>query len=278
MAYSSGIFLDHHDSLAAASSEKFDRVCRNLQLTPDDRLLEIGTGWGGFAIHAAAHYGCHVTTATIAGEQHDYAQLRVREAGLEDRIEIVDCDFGKLSGRYNKLASIEMIETIGWRRFDEFFRVCGELLTDDGLMCMQAITIDDRAYEAEKMSRSFINTLVFPGGSLPSNEFIARAVAKQTDMQMLGYEDITQHYPETLRRWRADFNANFDSIRGLGYDERFKRLWNLYLAYCEAGFSERRILVSQTVFAKPGYRDAWSAFATERGGVPRDAERALRSA
>lgn len=278
MAYSSGIFLNHGDSLADASFEKFDRVCRNLKLTQGDRLIEIGTGWGGFAIHAATHYGCHVTTATIAGEQHDYAVARVRELGLEDRIDIVDCDFANLTGRYDKLASIEMIETIGWRRFDEFFEVCSRLLEEDGLMCMQAITIDDRAYEAEKMSRSFINTLVFAGGSLPSNEFIAQAIAKKTDMQMLGFEDITAHYPETLRRWRDAFNQNFDQIRGEEYDEQFSRLWNLYLAYCEAGFSERRILVGQSVFAKPAYRDTWDALATESGGIAFDTERNLRSA
>lgn len=254
LAYSSGIFNSPGDTLADASHEKFDRVCRRLRLSPADHVVEIGTGWGGFAMHAAANYGCRVTTTTISREQLLLAEQRVHQAGLEHLITIVESDFAKLEGQYDKLVSIEMIESVGWRRFDEFFRVCNRLLKPDGAMCLQVITIDDRAYEAEKMSRSFINTLVFDGGSLPSNEFIAHAIAKYTDMQMIAHEDITEHYPETLRRWRANFNASFGELREFGYDERFQRLWNLYFAYCEAGFIERRILVGQTVFAKPGYR------------------------
>lgn len=254
LAYSSGIFNSPGDTLADASHEKFDRVCRRLRLSPADHVVEIGTGWGGFAMHAAANYGCRVTTTTISREQLLLAERRVHQAGLEHLITIVESDFAKLEGQYDKLVSIEMIESVGWRRFDEFFRVCNRLLKPDGAMCLQVITIDDRAYEAEKMSRSFINTLVFDGGSLPSNEFIAHAIAKHTDMQMIAHEDITEHYPETLRRWRANFNASFGELREFGYDERFQRLWNLYFAYCEAGFIERRILVGQTVFAKPGYR------------------------
>lgn len=254
LAYSSGIFNSPGDTLADASHEKFDRVCRRLRLSPADHVVEIGTGWGGFAMHAAANYGCRVTTTTISREQLLLAEQRVLQAGLEHLITIVESDFAKLEGQYDKLVSIEMIESVGWRRFDEFFRACNRLLKPDGAMCLQVITIDDRAYEAEKMSRSFINTLVFDGGSLPSNEFIAHAIAKHTDMQMIAHEDITEHYPETLRRWRANFNASFGELREFGYDERFQRLWNLYFAYCEAGFIERRILVGQTVFAKSGYR------------------------
>ena len=262
MAYSSAVFTDPGQSLADAQAEKFDRVCRKLRLTPRDRLVEIGTGWGGFAIHAATNYGCHVTTTTIAGEQSKLARQRVRDRGLEDQVEIVERDFAELEGRFDKLVSIEMIESIGWRRFDEYFERCSALLEDDGLMCLQVITIDDRAYEVEKLSRSFMNTLIFDGGSLPSNEFMARAVARHTDLQMVDFEDITAHYPETLRRWRANFNAAFEDLRGDEYDERFKRLWNLYLAYCEAGFIERRILVGQTTYAKPAYRNTWESFAT----------------
>ncbi|MGB0872762.1 MAG: class I SAM-dependent methyltransferase [Solirubrobacterales bacterium] len=262
MAYSSAIFTSPDDTLEAAQTEKFDRVCRSLQLTPRDHLIEIGSGWGGFAIHAAEKYGCRVTSATIAGEQTKLARRRIREAGLDNRIEIVECDFAKLEGTYDKLVSIEMIETIGWRRFDEFFRVCNRLLKPDGRMCHQIITIDDRAYEAEKMSRSFANTLIFPGGSLPSNEFISKAIARETEMQLLEFEDITAHYPETLRRWRSNFNESFEELRARGYDERFHRLWNLYLAYCEAGFVERRILVGQATYAKPTHRDTWDSFAT----------------
>lgn len=262
MAYSSAIFTSPDDTLDEAQIEKFDRVCRSLQLTPRDHLIEIGSGWGGFAIHAAGKYGCRITSATIAGEQTKLARQRIQEAGLSHLIEIVERDFAKLTGQYDKLVSIEMIETIGWRRFDEFFKTCNRLLKPDGRMCHQIITIDDRAYEAEKMSRSFANTLIFPGGSLPSNEFISKAIARETEMQLLEFEDITAHYPETLRRWRANFNESFEELRGHGYDERFHRLWNLYLAYCEAGFIERRILVGQATYAKPTHRDTWDSFAT----------------
>jgi cyclopropane-fatty-acyl-phospholipid synthase len=278
MAYSSGIFTSPDDSLEDAQYEKFDRICRQLQLQPGDELLEIGTGWGGFALHAATNYDVHVTTTTIAGEQARMARERVAEAGMEDRITIIESDFADLTGQYDKLATIEMIETIGWKRFDEFFEVCDRLLKPDGLMCHQIITIDDRAYEAEKMSRSFINTLVFDGGSLPSNAYIAKAIERHTTMQLVNFEDITAHYPETLRRWRDSFNAHFEEMRGHGYDERFARLWNLYLAYCEAGFIERRILVGQGLYAKPGWRGALetadSAFEHPRGRAVEQAARA----
>ncbi len=254
MAYSSAIFSRPDQSLEEAQIEKFDRICRRLELASGDRLLEIGTGWGGFAVHAAGEYGAQVTTTTISAEQARLARERVEAAGLADRIQIVESDFADLTGSYDKLASIEMIETIGWKRFDEFFASCDRLLAPGGLMCHQIITIDDRAYEAEKMSRSFINTLVFEGGSLPSNSYIAGAIERLTEMQLVEFEDITDHYPETLRRWRANFNRSFNELRGNGYDERFWRLWNLYLAYCEAGFIERRILVGQSLYVKPGVR------------------------
>lgn len=272
MGYSSGIFSSPDDSLEEAQTEKFDRMCRRLQLREGDRLLEIGTGWGGFALHAAGEYGAHVTTTTISSEQARLARERFAAAGLADRIEIVERDFADLDGSFDKLASIEMIETIGWKRFDEFFATCDRLLRPGGLMCHQIITIDDRAYEAEKMSRSFINTLVFDGGSLPSNSYIARAIERHTDMQMVGFEDITDHYPETLRRWRANFNAHFEELRSAGYGDEFARLWNLYLAYCEAGFIERRILVGQGVYAKPGA--VASALEHARGGRIEQAARA----
>lgn len=273
MAYSSGIFSHEGESLESAQREKFDRICRRLELAEGDHVLEIGTGWGGFALHAAREYGARVTTTTISSEQARLARERVAEAGMADQIEIVESDFADLTGSYDKLASIEMIETIGWKRFDEFFAACNRLVRPGGLMCHQIITIDDRAYEAEKMSRSFINTLVFDGGSLPSNAYIARAIERHTNMHMVGFEDITEHYPETLRRWRESFNAHFDDLRGAGYDERFARLWNLYLAYCEAGFIERRILVGQAVYAKPGPRTSAGEHAA-RGSV----EQAARAA
>lgn len=256
MAYSCGVFTGDDTTLREASDEKFDRICRELHLGPADRVVEIGTGWGGFAIHAATHYGCHITSATISHEQLAYAQQRVRAAGVSDLVELVECDFAQLTGTYDKLVSVEMIESIGWRRFDEFFRVCNRLLKPSGAMLMQAITIDDDAYEAEKMSKSFINTLVFPGGSLPSNRFIDEAVERETDMRVLHREDMTEWYPITLRHWRERFNAHTAEIAALGYGEQFRRIWGLYLAYCEAGFLERRIAVGQTMMTKPAFGKA----------------------
>ncbi len=214
-------------------------------------MLEIGTGWGAFAIHAARTRGCHVTTTTISDQQHDYVVEQVRRLGLEDRVTVLLKDYRDLKGRYDKLVSIEMIEAVGFRHIGAFFNKCSQLLADHGAMLLQAITIDDRAYEVEKASKSFINTHIFPGGCLPSLEVIARRVARCTDMQTLDLEDLTPHYVQTLRRWRQNFAANTQTLSELGYDERFRRLWTLYLAYCEGGFAERRICDVQLVLVKP---------------------------
>jgi cyclopropane-fatty-acyl-phospholipid synthase len=251
MAYSCGDFEDPARTMYEASTQKFDRVCRTLKLSPDDHVIEIGTGWGGFAAHAAGEYGCRVTSATISHEQLAYAQRRIAHAGVADRVELVEQDFASLDGRYDKLVSVEMIETIGWRRFDEFFETCGRLLKSGGEMLMQAITIADDAYEVEKLSKSFINTLIFEQGSLPSNRYIADAIARLTDMRIVGHTDMTEWYPLTLSSWREAFNAQREQIEALGYDDGFRRVWDLYLAYCEGGFLERRIMVGQTHLAKP---------------------------
>jgi cyclopropane-fatty-acyl-phospholipid synthase len=251
MSYSCAIFDRDGMTLEEASLAKLERVCEKLDLRPDDRLLEIGTGWGGLATYAAATRGCHVTTTTISREQHDYAVEQVSSAGLTDRVTVVMQDYRDLRGTYDKLVSIEMIEAVGWQRIGTFFAQCSELLAPNGAMLLQAITIDDRAYEVEKASRSFANTYIFPGGCLPSLEVIARNVARRTDMQTVHLDDLTPHYVETLRRWRQNFAANMDSLDGLGYDERFRRLWTFYLSYCEAGFAERRICDLQVLLAKP---------------------------
>jgi cyclopropane-fatty-acyl-phospholipid synthase len=195
-----------------------------------------------------------VTTTTISAEQHDYASERVRRAGLADRVTVLLEDYRNLEGRYDKLVSIEMIEAVGWRNFPTFFRRCSRLLGDGGAMLLQAIVIDDRAYEVEKASKSFINTYIFPGGCLPSMEVIARSVARSTDLRQVHLEDITAHYAETLAHWRWRFLASTARLSELGYDERFRRLWELYLCYCEGGFRERRIQDVQLLLAKPGYR------------------------
>jgi cyclopropane-fatty-acyl-phospholipid synthase len=254
MMYSCAVFETPEATLEQASLAKLDRVCRKLRLTPQDHVLEIGTGWGGFAQYAAEHYGCRVTTTTISVEQHAYASERIREAGLEDRVTVLFKDYRDLSGRYDKLVSIEMIEAVGWQYFPTFFRCCSELVADDGAMLLQAIVIEDRAYEVEKAGRSFINTHIFPGGCLPSLQVIARMVARVTDFREAQLEDITEHYATTLRHWRERFQGSAGHLAQLGYDERFRRLWELYLSYCEGGFRERRIQDVQLLLAKPGFR------------------------
>jgi cyclopropane-fatty-acyl-phospholipid synthase len=254
MSYSCAIFERPDATLHEAQVAKLDRICTKLDLSADDHVLEIGTGWGGFAIHAASRYGCRVTTTTISAAQHALAQRRVREAGLEDRVTLLLDDYRQLRGSYDKLVSIEMIEAVGWQYFDTFFEQCGALLRPEGAMLLQAITIDERAYSVEKATRSFANTHIFPGGCLPSLKVIGRSVARATDMRQVHVEDITSHYVETLRRWRDNFQARIEDVQQLGYDSRFRRMWELYLAYCEGGFHARRIGNVQLLLAKPGWR------------------------
>jgi cyclopropane-fatty-acyl-phospholipid synthase len=254
MMYSCAVFDSPQATLEEASLAKLERVCAKLALHPADHVLEIGTGWGGFAVYAAERYGCRVTTTTISREQHAYATERVRAAGLADRVTVLLEDYRDLDGRYDKLVSIEMIEAVGWRNFPTYFRRCSELLAADGAMLLQAIVIDDRAYQVEKGGKSFINTYIFPGGCLPSLEVISRQLPRVTDLRQVHMEDITAHYATTLAHWRERFLAASERLADLGYDERFRRLWNLYLSYCEGGFRERRIQDVQILLAKPGYR------------------------
>jgi cyclopropane-fatty-acyl-phospholipid synthase len=254
MTYSCALFERPGMSLYEASLAKLERVCEKLDLRPTDRVLEIGSGWGAFALYAARTRGCRVTTTTISREQHRHALAQIARAGLQDRVEVLLEDYRDLRGRYDKLVSIEMIEAVGWRHFGTFFDCCSRLLAPDGVMLLQAITIDDRAYEVEKASRSFMNTYIFPNGCLPSLGAIERAVAQRTDMRLEQVEDITSNYVQTLRHWRANFEANLHRLAKLGYDKRFQRIWRLYLVYCEAGFAERRIGDLQLLMAKPGWR------------------------
>ncbi len=254
MMYSCAYFPREDADLEEAQLAKLDRICERLQLGPDTHLLEIGTGWGGMAIHAASTTGCRVTTTTISKAQHELATERVREAGLSDRITILLEDYRDLQGTYDRLVSVEMIEAVGWQYFDQYFRTCDRLLTDDGLFLLQAITVDDRLYEMEKASQSFANTHVFPGGCLPSLKRIADSVGTVTQMRQIWLDDITAHYPPTLAQWRERFFAAWDKLMTHGYDERFKRLWDYYLSSSEAGFRERRIGDVQVLFAKPEFR------------------------
>lgn len=254
MSYSCAVFESPHVSLEQAQLAKLERICQRLELSSADHLLEIGTGWGGLAIYAAQTRGCRVTTATISVEQHRYASARVQALGLDQLVDVTFCDYRDLRGRHDKLVSVEMIEAVGYRNFGRYLKACSNLLKPDGLMLLQAITIDDRAYAVEKASKSFIRSYIFPGGCLPSLAVLTDRLAHRTDLQVAGIDDITAHYVETLQRWRANFDRAGAELTELGYDGQFQRIWRLYLAYCEAGFAERRILDLQLLLAKPRYR------------------------
>ena len=254
MMYSAAIYPTPESTLFEASVYKLDRICQKLELSPDDHLLEIGTGWGGMAIHAAQHYGCHVTTTTISQEQYDYAKARVLELGLQDKITLLLEDYRDLKGQYDKLVSIEMIEAVGHEFYDSYFTQCSQLLKPDGLMVIQAITIADQRYDYARKSVDFIQRYIFPGGCLPSNAVIAEKIARKTDMQIVAVEDITEHYADTLADWRERFHHEIETVKSQGFDDVFCRMWDYYLAYCEGGFRERAISTGQFVFAKPQYR------------------------
>ncbi len=251
MMYSSAIFEHEGMSLEAASIAKLDRICRKLDLKPEDHVMEIGTGWGGFALHAARHYGCHVTTTTISPSQHDVARERVAAAGLNERITLLQKDYRDLTGQYDRLVSIEMIEAVGHQYYDTFFRKCSELLKPEGAMLLQAITIADQRYEAAKKSVDFIQRYIFPGSCIPSVAAMTGAVARATDMRLTDLKDIGPDYAVTLRCWRKNFFANLEQVRALGYPESFIRMWEFYLCYCEAGFIERVISDVQLLLVKP---------------------------
>jgi cyclopropane-fatty-acyl-phospholipid synthase len=254
MTYSCAIFGGPGTSLGAAQVAKMDRMCMKLDLQPDDRLVEIGSGWGGLAMHAARRYGCSVTTTTISEAQHAYVAKQVGEAGLAERVTVLGSDWRDLEGRYDKLVSIEMIEAVDWRHHDEFLAKCGELLVDDGLAALQAIVIDDRSFERAKRHQDFVRRMVFPGGCLPSVASISASLARASDMRIVDLEDIGRHYGETLRRWRENVAERAEEIDRLGVGTEFLRLWRLYLCYCEAAFLERHISDIQVVMAKPAWR------------------------
>lgn len=251
LAYSSAIFPHGEATLREASTEKFDRVCRMLALQPTDRVVEIGTGWGGFALHACKNYRCRVTTTTISDEQAKAAGQRFRDAGLSGQIELLQQDYRDLDGQFDKLASIEMIEAVGHRNLDQYFRRCSELLRPEGSMVLQAIVMPDQQYRRYLKSVDFIQRYVFPGGCLPSLGSILNSVARATNFRFVQAYDFGPHYAETLRRWRRQFQTRLDDVRRLGYSQEFVRLWNYYLCYCEAAFDERCVGVLQIQLDKP---------------------------
>jgi cyclopropane-fatty-acyl-phospholipid synthase len=252
MMYSCALFEDPAATLAEAQRAKLDAVCRKLALGPGDHVLEIGTGWGGFALHAASRYGCRVTTTTISRNQHELARERVRAAGLEARVTLLLEDYRDLRGRYDKLVSIEMIEAIGHQYFGEFFRRCDALLAPGGRMLLQAITIADQRYEAARDEVDFIKRYIFPGCCIPSVTALARAMTASSTLRIEHLEDIGPHYATTLARWRDNLLGNAARVRALGLPESFLRMWVFYLCYCEAGFAERALGDVQAVLRKGG--------------------------
>jgi cyclopropane-fatty-acyl-phospholipid synthase len=251
LMYSSALWEGSDDTLEAASTRKLDRVCRWLELKPGDRVVEIGSGWGGFAVHAARHYGCHVTTTTISREQHALAAARVSEAGLDDRVTLLLEDYRDLTGTYDKLVSIEMIEAIGANYLDPYFAKLGSLLRPGGRALVQAITIEDHRYAQALASVDFIKRHVFPGSFIPSIQAMLTAKTRVTDLALVRLEDFGMSYARTLEAWRERFLVHLAQVRGQGFDDRFIRLWEFYLAYCEGGFRERSIGVSHLLLEKP---------------------------
>ncbi|WP_298980287.1 cyclopropane-fatty-acyl-phospholipid synthase family protein [uncultured Psychrobacter sp.] len=251
MMYSSAVYKNPEATLSEAQQHKLALICQRLQLTADDQVIEIGTGWGGFAIYAASHYGCHVTTTTISDAQFNEAQARIDAAGLSDKITLLKEDYRNLSGQYDKLVSIEMIEAVGYEYLPTFFAKCNDLLKPTGLMVLQAITFNDQNYQDYVDSVDFIQTHIFPGGCLLSNQELNNQFTQQTDMVIKQLHDYGFDYAHTLRDWRIAFMSQREEIKALGYDEAFIRLWEFYFCYCEGGFLERTIGVVQVTAVKP---------------------------
>ncbi|MEH6355400.1 MAG: cyclopropane-fatty-acyl-phospholipid synthase family protein [Marinobacter sp.] len=256
LMYSSAIYQAPESTLDEASAYKLDVICRKLELKPSDQVLEIGTGWGGFAIHAAKHYGCHVTTTTISAEQLALAKQRVEAEGLQDRITLLFDDYRDLSGQYDKLVSIEMIEAVGPQFLPSYFGQISQLLKPEGLALIQAINMPEQRYQRALKNVDFIQRYIFPGSFIPSFGAMVGAVREQTDLVLAHVEDLGFHYARTLNDWCERFQAHSKNLHQRGYDESFQRLWHFYFAYCEAGFSERAIGVAQIVMAKPGHKHA----------------------
>jgi len=252
MQYSCAMFDGPQTSLYDASMLKLDRICRKLNLQPGDRLLEIGSGWGSLAMHAAVFYGCHVTTTTISREQHAAVQQKVAEAGLGSQITVLLSDYRELQGKYDKIVSIEMIEAVGHEYLDTFFQACASHLKHGGLMLLQAIVMNGQRHRRHLKSVDFIRKHIFPGGCLPSLESLQSSIVRSTRLQMLHYEDMTPHYARTLAMWRERFLSRLEEIKTLGFTQAFIRMWEYYLCYCEAGFAERQTGAGQMLLAAPG--------------------------
>ncbi len=256
MMYSAAQFLTPEDTLEQAQLNKLERICQKLALKPSDHLLEIGTGWGSMALYAAQNYGCRVTTTTLSKEQYAFTAKRIEQLGLQDQVTLLLKDYRDLTGEYDKLVSIEMIEAVGHRFLPTYFKQCAQLLKSNGLMLIQAITIREQRYEQAKRGVDFIQRYIFPGGALPCVQKMLEVVGRDTDMNLLHMEDFGLHYAKTLRLWHENFRRAHSRLTELGYDDYFLRLWEFYLCYCEGGFLERTIGTAQLLLAKPAAMNA----------------------
>tara|TARA_B110000902_G_scaffold12956_1_gene15691 strand:+ start:4045 stop:5238 length:1194 start_codon:yes stop_codon:yes gene_type:complete len=256
MMYSSAIYKSRKTSLDDASTNKLDVICKKLNLKKTDHVIEIGTGWGGFAIYAAKNYGCKVTTTTVSIEQYKFSKQKIKEAGLGKKIKVLLKDYRLLKGQYDKLVSIEMIEAVGYQFYDEYFKIIGQLLKNDGEALIQAITIKDQRYSKAIQSVDFIQKYIFPGSCIPSITAIQNSLTSSTDLVINDIRDIGHHYARTLADWRKRFLKNKQEIRKLGFDDKFLRMWLFYFAYCEGGFEEKVISDIHLHITKPGYRNS----------------------
>lgn len=254
MMYSSAIYTDADSPLEQAQQNKLAVICQKLNLTPTDSVIEIGSGWGGFAIYAAKNYGCHVTTTTISNAQYKEAAKRIEAAGLKDRISLLQCDYRDLTGKYDKLVSIEMIEAVGHKYLPLFMNKCSALLKPEGLMVLQAITLADQNYDRYVRGVDFIQRHIFPGGCIPSITKMIQSLTSKTDMIVRQLDDFGYDYARTIKDWIERFQMAYPTLADAGYDERFRRLWEFYLCYCQGGFLERSISVVHLVASRPGYR------------------------
>ena len=254
MMYSSAVFKNPHDSLYKGSIHKLETICQRLELTSQDHVIEIGSGWGGFAIYAVQHYGCKVTTTTISKEQYKYIKQKIKDLKLSHKITVLFSDYRHLKGKYDKLVSIEMLEAVGYQYFDTYFKVCSDLLKPDGLALIQTITIADQRYEKAKQSVDFIQRYIFPGSCIPSITALQSSMTQSSDLKIYSIQDIGEHYARTLALWREAFFENLKEVKALGFDDAFIRMWHFYLSYCEGGFKEKVISDIHLKLIKPGYR------------------------
>jgi len=254
MMYSSAVFKNPHDSLYKGSIHKLETICQGLELTSQDHIIEIGSGWGGFAIYAAQHYGCKVTTTTISKEQYKYVRQKIKDLKLSHKISVLFSDYRHLKGQYDKLVSIEMLEAVGYQYYDTYFKVCSNLLKPQGLAVIQTITITDQRYEKAKRSVDFIQRYIFPGSCIPSITALQNSMTQSSDLKIYSIHDIGAHYARTLALWREGFFKRLKDIKALGFDDAFIRMWHFYFSYCEGGFQEKVISDIHLKLVKPGYR------------------------